>query len=363
MVYNYMVRMLCIVNHKIIYESEIKIFEKLGIETFTPNIIPSTDPELRSIELRQNFSSLAEGDLEILNSFNFWTDFWTEDIIRILNDYFDFVYVALNSYCVPLNQSLLHFNKLIIGRAFGRESPYSYNDFFEMDPDLHLKTLIKSNSNFMFMPIYKSIEKIEPRYIKKKSYSIGLSIPNDWYLYKDTWKNLETDQVIFLCPSINESEYYSELYQKFLKYFGSLNYLIFGKNKNTGDPRIATYMLRSELFALYQNSKVFIYLSSEERHLHYTPIECMLIGIPVVYLKGSLLDSIVSQYSADFDFGKCSDVCEMQQKVDLILSGDSIIDKIRCAQAQIAKNYAEDLLVKNWIDFFYSQKIFLDNVV
>ena len=99
-----MVRMLCIVNHKIIYESEIKIFEKLGIETFTPNIIPSTDPELRSIELRQNFSSLAEGDLEILNSFNFWTDFWTEDIIRILNDYFDFVYVALNSYCVPLNQ-------------------------------------------------------------------------------------------------------------------------------------------------------------------------------------------------------------------------------------------------------------------
>ena len=361
-----MVRMLCIVNHSVIFNSEIKIFERLGIETYTPMFIPTSDPDLRSISTRNNITSLPKDIVEKLDAHSFWTEEWDYEIRSIISNYFDIVYVAINSYLTPLHQSLMFFNKLIIARAFGREIPYRYEDFLQMKPELNLANLIKNNCKFYFVPVFKQILEIEPSYLIQQNEVIGLSLPDDWFKYKNSWCGENFSKIIFLCPNINDSIYYNNLYLKFKQYFKNFDHSIFGKQyTKVNDPCVLEYLAEDALFKLYQTSKLLVYLSSEPRHLHYTPIECMLVGIPVIYLKGSLLSEIIN-YNINLneaDFGECKDMEEMVQKVQYLLSDTESsrihLKEIKKIQLNIASLWSSEFFLKQWVKFLGGQNISL----
>ncbi len=347
-----------------IFKSEIKIFEQLGLETYTPMIIPNSDPDLRSISVRNNSPSLPKKVIEKLNNFSFWTEEWDLEIQKIISAYFDIVYVALNSYLIPLHQSLIHFDKLIIARAFGREVPYSYEDFLLMRPELKLADLINRNNKFFFVPVFEEILEIEPSYLIKQHEVIGLPLPDDWFKFENSWDGSSSDRIIFLCPNINDSTYYKSLYLRFKFHFSEFNHLIFGKqHSRVEDPSVLEYMTEVELINLYQTSKLLVYLSPEPRHLHYTPIESMLVGLPVVYLKDSLLSKIINfgNNSNGVDFGECSDIHEMVRKVQYLLSNSETsriqLVRMKKIQREAAINWRSELFIPKWVNFLTRQDI------
>ena len=74
--------------------------------------------------------------------------------------------------------------------------------------------------------------------------------------------------------------------------------------------------------------KLMYYHSTEPRHLHYHPIEALIIGLPVLFHKESLLNSFLMNSP-----GKCNDINEVHAKIDRILNNDvAFINKIKKEQ-------------------------------
>jgi glycosyltransferase involved in cell wall biosynthesis len=96
---------------------------------------------------------------------------------------------------------------------------------------------------------------------------------------------------------------------------------------------------------LYAAAPVFVYPSSEPRHLHYSPLEAMVIGTPVVYRQGSLLDQIAGKRLP----GACADDEEMRSLARRLLAGDrALAEQVRAAQGPILEAFSADLARRQW---------------
>ena len=56
---------------------------------------------------------------------------------------------------------------------------------------------------------------------------------------------------------------------------------------------------------------VFVYPHTEPRHVHYSPLEAMVVGTPTLYLRGALIGVLTD--GADLP-GACADIAEMHAK-------------------------------------------------
>jgi len=124
---------------------------------------------------------------------------------------------------------------------------------------------------------------------------------------------------VFLCPSINDTAYYRAVYERILRQFGDLPLVIFGKQvAPVADPRVLPFLSTEELFDLYASAPVFVYPSLEKRHVHYSPMEAMIVGTPTLYMRGTLLHQLAGRDLA----GACWDYADMRDKACRLLEGD-----------------------------------------
>ncbi len=345
-------RLLYIMNHKVLLESEVKLLESCGVSVYVPFCKPANDSELRSFAVRDN-KNFQIGKLKkfFLDRFDFWQRDWPLIIKFLVNREFDAIYVAVNSYLLPLRNSLLHFNGPIIGRAFGRELPYTYGDFLKMREDFLLEQQIASNNNFFFVPAFSSIVEAEPDFLIKNYDVIGLPLPNRWFQEANSWLRKTNSYIAFLCPDLETSNYYRNFYLEFKSEFAGYPYKIFGRQfRKSDEPNIQEYMSDEDLVSFYQNATVFIYLSREPRHLHFTPIECIAVGLPVLYLDESLLSKIMPRH----DNGRCKDITEMKSKLNFIVGsgaeGLSFALEITRVQSQVIDKFKAEHFRDNWLN-------------
>ena len=211
-----------------------------------------------------------------------------------------------------------------------------------------LDEIARIGPRFVFAQGYSNLAEIEPPALRNNAHTITLPLPPRIFDYAGSWRGTG-DAAILLCPSIQPQGYYGKIYESIKRDFGDLPHRIFGRQfEPIQDPNVLPSLSDDELIALYAAAPVFIYSSSEPRHIHYSPIEAMVVGTPVLYRRGALTDVLAE--GADLP-GACASTEVMREKAKRLLAGDrALAEAIRTSQGRIVETFAADLARKQWAE-------------
>jgi hypothetical protein len=339
-------RLLWSVNHKTLMQAEVPILRSLGWEVFVPKIFPD-HPEFRSAATTYEYDAalgLPPATLAVLNRHNFIERTWSPTVTEIVNSRFEAIVVNFSYYVTPLFEAATKFHGTLIARAFGREHPRRYSELASQRDGL-LGELAAMGDRFIFGQGYANIAEVEDPPLPQRARTITVPLPDWIYRHHDTWSG-GAGKAVFLCPSIAIPGYYSDVYDRIKKDFGDLPHVIFGRQpKPVADPAVLPYLTDDELVALLRAAPVFVYPSAEPRHIHYSPLEAIIVGTPVLYRRGALTDVIAGTPLP----GACTDTGEMRDKARRLLAGDrGLAEAIRTSQHRILTTFASDIAREQW---------------
>jgi hypothetical protein len=343
-------RLLWVVNHRTLLPAEVPILRSLGWEVFIPKIVPDHDPGYRSAAVTYEYDAalrLPEAALRVLNQHDFYERNWTATVEDIINKYFAATVAHFSYYTATLSEAARKFRGTLIARAFGREHPRTYAEFAAIGPHKNLlRELAALGDRFVFGQGYSNIADVEPPELRNRAHTLIVPLPAEFYLNQNIWHG-SGSKALFLCPAIRPASYYGDIYDGIKRDFGNLPHVIFGRQVTpSDDPSILPYLTDVELVDLYASAPVFVYPHTEPRHVHYSPLEAMVVGTPTLYLRGALIDILTS--GADLP-GACSDVEEMRAKAHRLLHGDRILaEAIRARQGCILDGFSQDVAQRQW---------------
>lgn len=346
-------RLLWCVNHRALLPAEVPILRSLGYEVLIPKRVPDHDSGFRSALVTYEYDTsltISAAALEILNRHNFYEVSWPPTLRWILNKEFDVIISHFSYYTTPISEAARYFRGHVVARTFGREHPRRYSEFADIGPRKGLLAELEAlGQRFVHAQGYSNVSEIEPQVLQRTAHTVTVPLPNWIYKRAGTWSG-EGRDALFLCPAIIEpgvGGYYMKVYEGIRRDFGDLPYLIFGRqNEPVDDPRVLPYLTDDDLLALYARVPVFIYPSEEPRHVHYSPIEAMVVGTPVLYRRGALIDTLAE--GADLP-GACASAAEMHEKARRLLAGDGdLAASIRTSQCRIVGTFSTDLARRQW---------------
>jgi hypothetical protein len=340
-------RLLWILNHKTLLPAEVPILRSLGFAVFIPKKLPNT-PDYASTIVDYSYDAelgLSDEALEVLNSHKFYEEPWSATLVKILNLYFDIVTTSV--YPLPLIETVRTFRGCVFVRVFGREKPARYTPFFEngTHPSM-LEQIEAMGSRFVFAQGFDNLGQIEDVRLSRRARTIAVTLPDSIWHRKDTWMG-GRPEILLHCPHIHTA-YYAHRYAELKEIFGGMEHVIFGpQDAPVDDPAVLPYLSDDDLLKLYTDTSVFAYLSVEPRHLHYSPIEAMIVGTPVLYRSGGMLDHLAAQPLP----GRCGDIGEMREKARRLQMGDrEFASMIRRSQAQIVAAFSTSVAKRQWAD-------------
>ena len=344
-------RCLWIVNHKTLMPIECNLLRSFGYEVYSPKIIPN-DPGYRSAVVDYSWDSTLSLDpyiIEYLNRHSFYDDTWSATLTDILNENFQLLITSWSGYTTPLFEAIRKFKGATVARVFGRENPARYSDFIPLaiDAPILFDRIERGASKFWFGQAFDNLCEIEHPVIAAKALNLPVGLPGDFFEHENTWIG-DSEKALFLCPNIVDSAYYGNIYNNIVQDFNLLPMQIFGRQiKRPDDDRVLPYMSDSDLYSLYQHARLMIYPSIEPRHLHYSPLEAMIIGTPVIYKDGGLLERLAGTALP----GQGSTAEEMNEKARRILNGDQdFIDAVRDSQKIILEKLSDASVHQQWVD-------------
>lgn len=351
-----------IVNHKTLLPAEVPIFRDLGYEVFIPKSIPN-DPGYRSGVVTYEYDeslTISDGALDVLNAHDFYGELhhyrsWSPTLRGIINKEFDVIVSSLSAFISPLREAILHFDGLVCARSFGLTAPDRYIELLEWLKmgDLSDK-MAERGPNYSFVQGYANLADIEPPGLASNAHTVTVPLPHSFFIHQSSWTGGGKD-LVFVCPGIEAKGYYRKVYEGIKRDFGDLPHRIFGRQISPiDDPAILPFLNDDELLSLYVNAPVFVYPSTEARHIHYSPIEAMIVGAPVLYLRGSLSDVLAEQRLA----GACDDIADMRAKAKRLLAGDDALSRgIRTEQTRIIDAFRMELAHRQWADILLPENL------
>lgn len=339
-------RVLWLLNHKTLMPYEVPLMMELGFEVFTPKIIPK-EAGFRSAAVDFSYDSslsIPKRVLERLNNFDFYNDVWPADIVSIINRYFGTVFVI--AYAKLLQEAVRKFEGQVVYRTFGLDNSRPY---VELVPAVYgasiLGEIAAVGDRFWFGAGYEQLIEIEPPLFSERELFLPLGVPEAFWRTADTYVGNDR-RILFVCPNCINSPYYAAVYKDFKAQFGDLPHVIVGaQDVPVDDPHMAGFVSDAELVRLYRESALIYYHSLEQRHLHYSPIEAAINGMPVVYYA----DSLLGRMSPEVKLGRCDSLAEARAAVERILGGDrEYIDAMRLEQRALAHKFSHDYCKETW---------------
>jgi hypothetical protein len=341
-------RLLWIVNHKTLLPAEVPILHELGWEVFVPKIVPDHDLHYRSAAATHEYDmslTISPTALAVLNGQNFYERDWSPTVTGIINQNFQVVVATFSFYVTPLSEAARKFRGIVVARVFGREHPARYSDLPRVTrrPSL-LQELAAIGNRFVFGQGYETLAEIEEEPLRSHAHTLTVPLPAHVFQHQGTWRGGGSDAT-FLCPGVTDGGYYQAIYERDKRDFGDLPHVFFGRQLGpVNDPAVLPYLTDSALLDLYAATPVFVYPSTEPRHVHYSPLEAMVVGAPVLYRRGALIDTLGTNLP-----GACTDTAEMREKALRLLAGDRVLaDTIRATQGRVLSTFDAKLARQQW---------------
>jgi len=349
-------RVAWLLNHSTLHDFEVPLIRSLGLEIYTSKLLPRSNELLSaSTDYSDDFySTLPESVLTCLNGHNFYEDSFTPEVANYLNTYCDTVIAA--AFPKLLTELVRHYKGRILIRVFGREAPYNYSEYFKtLDGGGLWSCLAGISHRFWLAASFATIPEIEDSLLKTRSVILPLGIPNAYIPDKFSWQGADK-KVLFVCPRIaSHAFYYGKIYEEFKANLGNFPYLIAGYQPiKVDDPNVIGFASDEVYRALFKDLALMFYHSREPRHLHYHPLEAIASGMPVIYMRGGLMEMFGGQEQP----GACNNYHESHEKIQRILDGDTeFIKAIQKSQLEIIKPFKWEYCRNEW------QKIFLGQVL
>jgi len=350
-----MPNILYLLSHKTLTDFEIPIMRNKGYNCYIPKKFNSLS-SVNSINYTtpfdcDKFLDMSQSDIDVLNTIDFFNNntIFSSQHLKIINDNFSCIVITLLTSNNILKQLVANFDGKIYFRFFGLDGYKSYRNIIKR----HYPTVYKCDK-IQYIFSYKEIIDFEfgfnenDIFTEYNSYYIPLGIPELLVKKIQNTYNPLNNKIAFVCSRTDEgmNNYYGLIFNKFKQEFKNYEYVIFGKNNNKIShlSYIKNNLNDTEYYTQISNCKCLFYHGVEERHLHYHPLEAIIIGIPVIFLEKSLLSSYLNDSE-----GKCKNYDDAKIKINKIINNDetlirSIIDSQNVVIPQ--------LLVSNNLDIF-----------
>jgi hypothetical protein len=338
-------RVLWLLNHRTLMQYEVPLIQRLGFEVYVPKVIPQFG--FRSGHVDDSFDSaltIPHRALEALNDFNFYESDWTPRITTLVNRYFGSAFVIPQGQLVA--QAVDNFEGQLILRAFGLNNDNTYSQFLE---DLHgplvLRKIKGIRDRFWFGEGYAHLHECEDPFYLERSLFLPIGVPDSTFQHADRWVGTDP-RILFVCPNAVSDPYYSQVYRRFKLDFGDLPHVIVGaQDVAVDDPHMLGFVSDEELQRLYRECAVMYYHSTEMRHVHYSPVEAAITGMPIVFMRGSLLDRL----SDGNTLGGAADTSEARRLVERLLAGDAdLVTRVVSEQRGISRAFSDDYCSAQW---------------
>jgi glycosyltransferase involved in cell wall biosynthesis len=282
-----MKRILWIGCHKLLVKTELPALRNLGYEVYRPTYLSNVYDQSAILDPDENPSTLPESIIQTLNQTNFFYDKLSKEIADLINEYFDICIVTISPNWLK-NVALVFKGKLIF-RTYGQ--PYLITTEFDT---IGLTSELINRSNFYFIPHSLHSIESEHSWLVKKAIEVPYWLEDDVFNQEYKWSAKQTSRFIgLLCPNI-ENEYYKSHYQYLTKHFRKSRYRVFGVQKSIQpDTWVVGTLERNVLLGELKSLAGFLYTYSEKNTCYLPPIEASVMGVPILYPRGSLLSKYI----------------------------------------------------------------------
>ena len=337
-------RILWLFNHTSLTQFQVPLFLEMGYEVFCPKIY-SFECGDNSASITYKYDSSLSLPAEVLEEFNH-IDFYQPfslHTMELINKYFDIAFVMLiNEHISPMIKT---FHGPVVLLAFGLDKTMSYHNVLLMIAGQGLlKTIRDASSRFWFGIGYKNIAEIESEMFQQRALYLPTGMKDANVLNK--WEGGDK-RFLFINAKIRTSSYYTNTYKKFKKDFGDLPHAIGGSQliPVENDPSVMGFLPREQYDYNMMHFCAMYYHSQEPRHLHYHPLEAVKLGMPLVFMAGSMLDNL----GGDKLPGRCESVQEARQKLKRLAKGDKdLIERITSSQGILLEHFTEAFCKPYW---------------
>ncbi len=344
-------RVAWLISHTTLRDAEVPILRRLGYEVYTNKVLP-TGEDYRSGSTDFSWdddSTLPSDVLNAVNTHNFYQSELNDEMSDTLNAYFGTIICA--AYPLLLRQLAKWYRGRILVRIFGREHPLTYGDYITQFAQGWLwRQLWCIQHRFWVAACYGQIPPHEESFLRERSVILPLALPDRNLRHRDLWIGGDP-RVFFVCPSIYTApNYYGKIYSRFVEHFGDLPYVVGGAQPiPVADPNVTGFLTEEQFTSYLVNLRVMYYHSREPRHLHYHPLEAIAIGMPVVYLRGGLMEC----YDTGDRAGACETEAEAHAKLTRILNGDpELVAAIQTSQRAILNEFLPEHNLEAWARLF-----------
>ena len=365
---------------------------ELGFEVFVPKHLPE-GPNSRTATVTTQYDSslsIPSADLEFLNTVNFYESPISKKTADIINRYFG---NCISAYIFPgLHYLLQSYRGRIFMRAFGHAGTIDYEKATDTVPVSSLsresysswsqriqrffsgctkgftksaeincknrimKEMYVARNRIYLAAAYREIIENELPFLKRRSLYLPLALPPSITKSANSWRGGD-GRVLFVCPNIDQIDYYHRIYTRFTEELGAFPYCIAGRQDlggpanaaKTQDANILGFISRDTYNSLMESCLCMFYHSQEERHLHYHPLEAIVAGLPLIFMSGGLLEKCGGPNQP----GMCSTYEEARQKISRLQNADTNFrDSIRQSQIRILEPFNSSYCTSVWKNTF-----------
>ncbi len=302
--------------HKILVQTELPRLRQLGYEVFNPPYLSNIRDQSAEMtwSLSNQQSSLPSSVIKELSKYNFFYNPITANIADILNRYFDAMVVTINP--TWLADVLRVFEGPVVYRTYG--SPYCISAELE---NTGAAALILNRDNFWYMPHAAETTSYEHKWLGERSKVVPYCLTDDVVALENVWSrtNNKHHEIALTCPNIDNA-YYAEHYKFLKQHFSSSCFRFYGVQLRDvpEDTQIVGTLARDEQLKALLNSAGYLYTYQEPCVCYLPPVEMSIMGGPVVFLKGSLLDRFHTEQAA----GRAATPLEAAEKCERLLNND-----------------------------------------
>jgi glycosyltransferase involved in cell wall biosynthesis len=341
-------RVMWLLNHTTLRKFEIPQMENLGTrEIFLPKSFPYDEGNLSaSVDYSKDSAlNIPSADLQILNQQN-WYKSPSREAWEIANRHFDVLFHGF--FPDQIRSVVRNFKGVVVFHAFGLAGSETYSNLLRQYLTTgEFQKLKEISHRFLFGAGYEHLANIEDDFIKARNcfLPVGLSVQDR----SAEWRGGDK-RIFFVCPRINTTQYFHQIYDDFIRNFSEFPYVIGGAQPvPVQDKRVLGFVDRATHDKNMRELAVMFYHSQEPNHIHYHPFEAVQSGMPLVFMSGGILD----RFGGTGLPGRCTSVAQARDKIRRILKGDkSLIEDVRRSQMILLEPMKVENCAPHWRNGF-----------
>lgn len=285
---------------------------------------------------------------------------WKE--AEFINRWIDVIFVATHSNI--LENIRKWYQGYIVFRVFGcNDGVTTYTELMN-ENNIDINDIEKIDK-YVWCPIINSLEDREDSKIIKNKFYLNAFVSQKRLGYR--WNARDSKPFITTLIS-NLDSYYNEypsfrdLFQRFSKEFSKIPYVVLGRNskdavKDICD-KVLGYVDDDKFYSKIAQSRIFVYFGlGSNYHVHFTPIEAISMGVPVIFLKKSGLAQEARDHGVSNEelvkIGMCNDIKEMNELVVKIMEDFDELERMSQKQFEVFGDiFSREAALKKTREFY-----------